>query len=203
MKQADREKLQNVLWTTVLWVCVIFFAFAAGVRAGEWEKEAEQEPLEYTLVISEPVTMASMPIPATETAQAGELPLCEDTFIRDDIPLNHELQALLYGACKEFEIDFELALAMIEQETNFKNIMGDGGNAYGYFQVWIKWHKNRMVELGVTDLMDPESNFRVAMHYMRENLDKYGNLEDALSVYNTGGPGKTAYSRSVMEKYYG
>ena len=193
-------KLEEVLWTTVLWVCVIFYAFAAGVKAGEWEKEPE-EPVEYTLVISEPQTqMAAMPIPATEAAPAGPDPMVEETYLRDDIPLDYELQAALYGACLDYDIDYALALAMLEQETNFKNIMGDGGKAYGYFQVWPKWHKDRMAELGVTDLMDPESNFRVALHFMRENLDKYGSLEDALSFYNTGAPGQTKYSREVMER---
>ena len=194
-------KLCDVLWTTVLWVCVLFFAFAAGVRAGEWEKEEAEEPVEYTLVISEaePV-MSEMVVPTTETVQEPQLDLCEDTYLRDDIPLSYELQALLYGACKEFGIDYPLALAVIEQETNFKNIMGDGGKAYGYFQVWPKWHKDRMAQLGVSDLMDPEGNFRVALHFMRENLDRYGSLEDALSFYNTGAPGQTKYSREVMER---
>ena len=193
-------KLCDALWTTVMWVCVLFYAFAAGV----WydENVLNEEPVEQLPAVIEPEepVMVAMPIPATQAAPAGLDPMIEDTYLRDDIPLSYELQALLYGACKEFGIDYPLALAMIEQETQFKNIMGDGGKAYGYFQVWIKWHKDRMAQLGVSDLMDPEGNFRVALHFMRENLDKYGSLEDALSFYNTGAPGQTRYSREVMER---
>ena len=188
-------KLEEALWTTVVWVCVLFYAFAAGVACTE--RADKPEPVQEAYIQSEPLIAA---IPAAEEPQERQLGLCEDTYLRDDIPLSYELQAMLYGACKEFEIEYTIALAMIEQETNFKNIMGDCGKAYGYFQVWPKWHKDRMAQLGVSDLMDPEGNFRVAMHFMRENLDRYGSLEDALSYYNTGAPGQTRYSLEVMER---
>lgn len=188
-------KLEEALWTTVVLVCVLFYAFAAGVACTE--RADKPEPVQEAYIQSEPLMTA---IPAAEEPQERKLGPCEDTYLRDDIPLSYELQAMLYGACLEYEIDYSLALAMIEQETNFKNIMGDGGKAYGYFQVWPKWHKDRMAQLGVSDLMDPEGNFRVALHFMRENLDRYGSLEDALSYYNTGAPGQTRYSLEVMER---
>lgn len=193
---SDLEKLRDALWSCVILVCLLFFAFAAGVACTE---RAEAAP-EAGRSVEAVETAAVMPVSAAQEPQERQLGPCEDTYLRDDIPLSYELQAMLYGACKEFEIEYTIALAMIEQETNFKNIMGDGGKAYGYFQVWPKWHKDRMAQLGVSDLMDPEGNFRVAMHFMRENLDRYGSLEDALSYYNTGAPGQTRYSREVMER---
>ena len=204
MKRRDREDLQRVLWYIVMWAAVIFFAFAAGVKAAEWEEEPEQETLEYTLVICEPqVQMAAMPIPATQAAQEPQLDVCEDTYLRDDIPLSYELQALLYGACLEFEIDFDLALAVIEQETQFRNVAGDSGDSQGYMQIQRKWWKGLMAEIGAEDLTDPEDNFRTGCAILRQLIDKYGTVEDALSAYNTGRPGQTRYSREVMEKYYG
>lgn len=209
MKQ---EKLQEFLWLAAIWICVIFFAFAAGVWYDENVKPNDAPVEEQQAVIveaSKPVMAAAdkpyacqeetMPIPATETPSAGLDPMIEDSYLRDDIPLSYELQAMLYGACLEFEIEYPLALAMLEQETQFKNIKGDGGNAYGYFQVWPYWHGDRMKVLGVTDLMEPEGNFRVAMHYIRELLDRFGNLEDALCFYNSGKTGGNKYSREVME----
>lgn len=193
---SDLEKLRDALWSCVILVCLLFFAFAAGVACTEREEAAPEAGRS----VEEVETAAVMPVPAAQEPQERQLGPCEDTYLREDIPLSYELQAMLYGACLEFEIDYSLALAMIEQETNFKNIMGDGGKAYGYFQVWPKWHKDRMAQLGVSDLMDPEGNFRVALHFMRENLDRYGSLEDALSYYNTGAPGQTRYSREVMER---
>jgi hypothetical protein len=162
-----------------------------------------QQPRPVTVTVHrEPV--AESPLPDDGGFSEPDA-MIEDTFLRDDIPLPFELQTKLYGACQEFGVEYELALAMIEQETQFKNLKGDGGNAYGYFQVWPKWHGDRMAELGVTDLMDPEGNFRVAMHFIRECIDRYG-LARGLGFYNGGEAVETKYSREVlekMEKYYG
>lgn len=193
-----QERLADGMLCAVIWICVLFFAFAAGVWYDEHKAEPErQQPRPVR------VTVHEAQVPEGPTPDDGGFAepdaMIEDTFLSDDIPLDYDLQAKLYGACKEFDVDYELALAMLEQETQFKNIKGDGGNAYGYFQVWPKWHGDRMAELGVADLMDPEGNFRVAMHFIRECIDKYG-LERGLGFYNGGEAVATRYSRQVLEK---
>ena len=203
---SDLEKLRDALWSCVILVCLLFFAFAAGVACMERE-EAEPEADSSVEAVE---TAAVMPVPAAEEPQERQLGLCEDTYLREDIPLSYELQAMLYGACLEFEVPYELALAVIEQETNFRNVTGDDGASEGYMQVQQRFHKDRMDELGVTDLMDPESNFRVACHYLRELFDRYGDTHKVLMAYNAGPSGAaklwsegimtSSYSRSVMER---
>lgn len=129
----------------------------------------------------------------------GPDPLCEDTYLRQDIPLSLELQAQLYGACLEFGVDYALALAVVETESQYQNLVGDGGDSIGYMQIQPKWHKARMKALGVSDLTDPEGNFRVGCSLLADLLAE-NTLEDALSLYNTGHAGRTEYSRVVMEK---
>lgn len=203
---SDLEKLRDALWSCVILVCLLFFAFAAGVACMERE-EAETEADSSVEAVE---TAAVMPVPAAEEPQDRQLGPCEDTYLRDDIPMSYELQAMLYGACLEFEVPYELALAVIEQETNFRNVTGDDGASEGYMQVQQRFHKDRMDELGVTDLMDPESNFRVACHYLRELFDEYGDTHKVLMAYNAGPSGAaklwsegimtSSYSRSVMER---
>lgn len=203
---SDLEKLRDALWSCVILVCLLFFAFAAGVACMERE-EAEPEADSSVEAVE---TAAVMPVPAAEEPQERQLCLCEDTYLRDDIPLDYATQMLLYGACLEFEVPYELALAVIEQETNFRNVTGDYGASEGYMQVQQRFHKDRMDELGVTDLMDPESNFRVACHYLRELFDRYGDTHKVLMAYNAGPSGAaklwsegimtSSYSRSVMER---
>ena len=195
-----QERLAYALTGAVALICALFYAFAAGV----WydENHVVEESMDALPVIiteeTQPVLAARL-MPVADAAQDDLDPMIEDTYLRDDIPLDYETQMLLYGACLEFGVDYDLALAVIEQETNFKNIMGDGGSAYGYFQIWPKWHIDRMAELGVTDLNDPESNFRVGCHFLRECIDKYG-VERGLGYYNSGKAVVTRYSRSVLEK---
>lgn len=194
----DREeRLAHVLWWIVMLMTLAFACFAAAVFILE-----DREPAVVT-VVYEPAEVSppkmEMPAPATESAAVGLDPMVEGTYLRADHPLPYEEQAALYGACLEFGVDYALAQAVIEQETGFTNVMGDGGKAYGFFQVWPKWHKERMEELGVTDLMDPESNFRVGCSFLAECIDKYG-LEKGLGYYNSGSAKVTGYTRAVLER---
>lgn len=126
-----------------------------------------------------------------------ESALYENGYFRSDVPLDCETQAFLHAACEEAGITYELALAVIRKETEFQNVMGDNGNSYGYMQIQPRWHEDRMERLGVTDLTDPYSNFRVGCDFLAELLSKY-TLEEALTAYNSGKPGKSEYAKSVM-----
>ena len=123
--------------------------------------------------------------------------------VRDDIPMDAEHQRLLYQACGETGIRYELALAVIWQETDFRNVVGDSGESYGYMQVQPRWHQERMERLGVTDLYDPYSNFLVGLDFLAELIERYGDLEKALVAYNQGEFGGviTAYAFGVTEKF--
>ena len=117
--------------------------------------------------------------------------------VRDDIPMDAEHQRLLYQACGETGIRYELALAVIWQETDFRNIPGDKGESFGYMQVQPKWHTERMERLGVTDLDDPYSNFLVGLDFLAELIERY-DLSDALTAYNSGSPGNSQYAKNVL-----
>ena len=117
-----------------------------------------------------------------------------------DIPLAEELQDELYEASQEFGVDYYTMIALIERETNFRNVFGDGGDSYGYCQIQPKWWSELMTEIGVTDLNVPEDNFRTACAIVEELTEKHQSIEGALVAYNQGsynGRG-TAYSRAIM-----
>ncbi|ACB85168.1 hypothetical protein [Natranaerobius thermophilus] len=38
----------------------------------------------------------------------------------------------------------DIVFATIEAESKGKNITGDNGRAFGYGQVWLKWHYNKL-----------------------------------------------------------
>ena len=135
---------------------------------------------------------------SAEVAVAGDdveaVPMERDP-VRDDIPLDAEIQRLLWQACEETGVTYELALAVIWKETNFRNIPGDGGDSYGYMQVQAKHHGDRMKRLGVTDLTDPYSNFLVGCDYLAELAEKDRGIQWMLHAYN-GGP---AYANEMKQ----
>lgn len=151
-----------------------------------------------TLPAQERPVVVSVPLAAT--AAEPDEPETPEWYI-ETVPLEPELQRALWDACGEFGIDYHLALAVIEQETDFRNLCGDGGQSIGYFQVQPRWWAGLMEEIGVDDLTDPVDNFRGGCAILAQLLGQYGgSVEDALTAYNTGRPGRSEYARAVMER---
>lgn len=121
----------------------------------------------------------------------------DEVRIYENISLSEELQRLVWQACDEAGCPYELVLSIIFCESNYRNVNGDGGRSIGYMQIQPRWHQARMEKLGVTDLTDPLSNFRVGCDLLAELLGKHS-VEDALSVYNTGGTGHRSYANKVI-----
>ncbi len=162
----------------VLWVAAIMAILFCPIPVTE---ESESQPI---VEVAPPVPVK--PVVPVEPEEAPTTQT-EKPLVREDIPLDAETQQLLYQASIETGIPYELALAVIQQETDFKNIVGDGGDSVGYMQVQPRWHSSRMKRLGVSDLTDPYGNFLVGCDYLAEMIGKNRGLEWALHAYN-GGP---------------
>lgn len=121
-------------------------------------------------------------------------------FYRKDIPLDPPTQRLLFNACQEFDVDYDLALAVIWRETIFQNLYAASEGSSGYMMIQERWVKKEMEELGATDLMIPEDNFRVGCYLLSDFIGRYG-VEGGLTRYNTGHSGSSWYANSVMEKW--
>lgn len=123
----------------------------------------------------------------------------EKDFILN-IPLSCELQEELYEACSEFGVDYYVMIALIDRETDFKNVLGDGGDSYGYCQIQPKWWYGLMAEIGATDLNTPKDNFRTACAIISRLTEKHQSIEGALVAYNQGyyKGDSTSYSREII-----
>jgi soluble lytic murein transglycosylase-like protein len=125
--------------------------------------------------------------------------------------LSEKVQEYTYSICEEYGVSYPIILAMIERESKYRDfITGDDGASKGYMQVMERWHKERMQELGVTDLYDPYDNILIGVDFLHEILDEYPDQNKALMVYNMGETGakrlwkkgiyKTSYSKGVIER---
>lgn len=173
---------------------VTSYSFMTGAES----HRTEREPL-VPEVCGEIVSAMSQTVQMQSYQSTISEPTIEDSArIYSDIPFDPELQSLLWSACKETGCPYELALSVIWCETRFQNINGDNGNSVGYMQIQPKWHQERMERLGVTDLSEPLSNFRVGCDFLAELISKYGSEEKALTCYNTGSPGTSQYATRVL-----
>lgn len=188
---------------------ILFFAavFAGTYALLDANTPSQPETQAEPYIAPEAPKAAKMAYVVAETempiASSYYLGPCEDTYLRDDIPLTYEEQAMLYGACLEFEVDYALALAVVEQETTFRNLTGDGGDSEGYMQIQKKWWSELMSEIGAENLMEPKDNFRTGCAILSQLIEKYGNVEDALTYYNSGSTVPNGYSKSVLAKMEG
>lgn len=190
-------EIAYIVWIVLVVGLMLFWPARADEDAERTENHAEEAEERTECVIEE--------LKEDSENEYIEAALYASGYFREDVPLDSDTQALLRAACEETGIPYELALAVIQQETEFHNVVGDDGRSVGYMQVQRRWHEDRMARLGVTDLTDPYGNFRVGCDFLAELLGKYP-LEEALTAYNSGKPGKSAYASNVlayMEAYYG
>lgn len=99
-------------------------------------------------------------------------------------------------------VDPNIVKAIIKEESGGNpNAVGDNGESIGLMQIQPKHHKKRMEELGIVSLFDPQENVILGCSILSDLYDKYGNYEDALSVYNSGNAedGK-AYAERILRK---
>lgn len=194
----------------VIAVAVVLVAGAAAISLPMAGDEPEEMQLP-TPVVAIPVDslepsalpqVVTTPEPTEDPYESEKIEqaLVEQGYFRDDVPLTYEEQDYLHTACQESGVPYALALAVIERETGFRNVVGDDGASCGYMQVQERWHWDRMERLGVTDLMDPFGNFRVGCDLLAELLEKYP-TQEALTAYNSGSPGYNQYSYDVMDNY--
>ena len=106
----------------------------------------------------------------------------------DPVPVSRlETNNHIDKMAKRYGLDSRIIKALIEEESGWvASAEGDNGQSVGLMQIQERWHKDRMKRLGVNDLYDSEQNITVGCDILSELLNKYGNYEDALSVYNSG-----------------
>ena len=129
-----------------------------------------------------------------------------DVTSRYAVPLEDELQAHIVELSQEAEIDPAVVFAVIEVESRYEvNAMGDSGRAYGLMQVQERWHRERMADLGVTNLLDPYQNVSVGIDYLAECIaHNDGNVEMGLMEYNAGALGarRMWFDHGVYTNHY-
>lgn len=120
----------------------------------------------------------------------------EDTYISDTA----------YNACahygEEYNICPELLMAIIERESSGQADAENDG-CMGLMQISVKWHKERMDRLGVTDIFNEEQNIHVAADYLAELFDRHEEVYLVLMCYNMGeSSAQKLFDKGICESNY-
>ena len=136
-----------------------------------------------------------------------ELELC---VISERIPLSRNLQERMQTFCGDCAVPYEIALAVVYQESRFQSD-AENGSCVGLMQINQVNGDRLFSKIGVTDLRDPEQNLHAGIWMLGELFEKYGEWNMALTAYNNGESGakkkffdkgmiSCPYSESVLRK---
>lgn len=116
------------------------------------------------------------------------------------VDLPEDIKDYCEAAGQEFCICPELLEAICWRESGFDhNAVNEG--CLGIMQISVRWHRDRMKSLGVTDIYDTEGNIRVGASYLAELFEKHeGDLDEVLKEYNGDtSKGVSAYAIEIMQ----
>ncbi|MCR4905164.1 MAG: lytic transglycosylase domain-containing protein [Clostridiales bacterium] len=125
-----------------------------------------------------------------------------------DVPLNAEFQTYLHGLWEENGVPYTLAVAVIEQESNYNPAAISPTNDWGLMQINEVCHEWLEAELGIDDWLDPYQNAKAGVYILAGYYAKYHYDSGTLVAYNRGqayaeklfaaGIYETDYSRRVI-----
>lgn len=138
----------------------------------------------------------TLPEPAAEPEiqeipEGPEAPPVEDWYI-ETIPLDKQLQEVVWNACGEYGVDYFTALGLIQVESNFQvDAVNRRTGCYGLMQLNPRYFPSGL---------DAESNIQAGVEYLGSLMNCYGDVEAALTAFNAGhDTGRRWYARSVLK----
>ena len=139
----------------------------------------------------------------------------ESRVVRGDskqkVPVNHGYDSLIRREARANRLDPALVKAVIAAESNFSPQAVSRAGAQGLMQLMPK----TALGLGVEDPFKAPENVSGGSKYLRQMLDRYGDLTRALAAYNAGPkavdryngvppyPETKAYVKRVLAYYRG
>jgi hypothetical protein len=126
------------------------------------------------------------------------------------IPLSEDVQTYLYCQCMSNDIDFDLMLTLIEQESEFDKYSTSPTGDYGLCQINIEANADLIKKKHINSIYDEFHNIDCAITILSKLKKKYKDTDCVLMCYNMGEDGarklwnqgiwETSYSLSVKQK---
>lgn len=94
---------------------------------------------------------------------------------------------ILDGWALTYSLPREIVYGLVSQESRFNpNAIGDAGRAHGLTQIWYPTAKGMGYNGDENGLNDPNESAKWGLLYLRKMLDRFGDMNIALSAYNGG-----------------
>ena len=167
-----------------MWLIALFTWCTESPRA------AQAEPLQTVDLTWEPIPEYVAPEPVIIETYVPEF------IAYEDVPLPEDMQIFMQQECKELDISYEFALALMETESSFNpDAVGDGGRSVGYMQInQCNWQ--RMADDYGLDVSDEKENVAAGLRILRELFDQNTDPYYVILCYKAGiGNGAKLYEQ--------
>jgi len=101
---------------------------------------------------------------------------------RPTAPVQHVFDLLILRTARDYGVDPALVKAVVAAESNFEIEAVSRVGAQGLMQLMPA----TAAELGVDAPLKPLENLKGGVRYLKQMLDRYGDVERALAAYNAG-----------------
>ena len=98
------------------------------------------------------------------------------------VPSDAAVRSLIEQAARRHDLDADLLMALIRQESGFNTLAVSRTGARGLMQLMPGTAKR----YGVARVHDPGENIAAGSAYLGDLLDRFGRLDLALAAYNAG-----------------
>ena len=90
--------------------------------------------------------------------------------------------SIIESASETYGLDADLIRAVIQAESSYNQNAVSSAGAQGLMQLM----PGTAASLGVTDSFDAQQNIFAGTKYLKQQLERFGDLRLALAAYNTG-----------------
>lgn len=145
-------------------------------------------PIEAPIVVSVDTTETVIaPIDEPTEAEKPIIPL----YTVNGAMLPEELQTFTYYTLQHFDMEwlYPTFLCQIYQESRFDQAAVSANGSYGLCQINIAWHSQLKELAGIPEadlIADPYANIYIGAFLMNMYYQQCGDLNTAISAYNTG-----------------
>ena len=214
----DKLKQRMEFTAYGIFTAIFFIACVCCIGAGHRDMEPVQKmaqavadeaisPFPVTTVEAEERPTAIMTAMLETVAELPAEP--EKVYTYYDVPMEDALQEYTQDVCEEYGFDqYDIILAMIDRESDFRDWVVSGTNDYGLMQINICNHEWLAEDLGLTGMLDARQNIWAGVYIISTLYEKYDDIGLALMAYNCGERGaknlweqgiySTAYSREII-----
>lgn len=201
-KTHSRGLRRNTVIPWLILIGSVLVVFALGALAGYCLPRRE------SAACTKKITAAQLVVAATGQP-AKPVKLAVATKGVPEVPLDYDLQRVMYESCRKYDVPFALALAVAEKESNFDPNAVSRTDDHGVMQI-NRCNFAYLRGKGL-DPLTRAGNIEGGVMLLGENLALYGDENRAVMAYNCGRAGaqklwdagthSTEYSRAVMNLY--